>query len=101
MTTPRSLITGCKNDAPPLFRESIADDRDSIRQTNQLYHCDISRADFLHRAVRDSENASPVEDLLALDEALIRLEEQWPEKAKLVKLRYFTGLTIPEASQAL
>jgi DNA-directed RNA polymerase specialized sigma24 family protein len=41
------------------------------------------------------------EDLLALDEALTRLEEQWPEKAKLVKLRYFAGLTIPEASGAM
>ena len=40
-------------------------------------------------------------DLLALDEALTRLEEQWPEKAKLVKLKYFAGLTIPEASQAM
>ncbi|MFO0820022.1 MAG: ECF-type sigma factor [Pirellulales bacterium] len=44
---------------------------------------------------------SPTEDLLALDEALTRLEEQWPEKARLVKLRYFSGLTIPEASEAL
>jgi RNA polymerase sigma factor (TIGR02999 family) len=41
------------------------------------------------------------DDLLAVDEALTRLEEQWPEKAKLVKLRYFAGLTIPEASQAM
>lgn len=41
------------------------------------------------------------DDLLALDEALARLESQWPEKAKLVKLRYFAGLTIPEASQAM
>ncbi len=40
-------------------------------------------------------------DLLALDEALTRLEEQWPEKAKLVKLKYFAGLTIPETSQAM
>ena len=30
-----------------------------------------------------------------------RLEELWPEKAKLVKLRYFAGLTILEASEAL
>jgi DNA-directed RNA polymerase specialized sigma24 family protein len=43
----------------------------------------------------------PSEDLLALDEALTRLEEQWPDKAKLVKLRYFAGLTIPEASHAI
>ena len=40
-------------------------------------------------------------DVLALDEALGELERQWPEKAELVKLRYFAGLTIPEASQAL
>lgn len=41
------------------------------------------------------------DELLALDEALGRLEERWPEKAKLVKLRYFAGMTIPEAAQAI
>ena len=41
------------------------------------------------------------EEFLALDEALTRLEDRWPEKARLVKLRYFAGLTIPEAAQAL
>lgn len=41
------------------------------------------------------------ENLLNLDEALVNLEKQWPEKAKLVKLRYFAGLTIPEAALAL
>jgi RNA polymerase sigma factor (TIGR02999 family) len=41
------------------------------------------------------------EDLLALDEALTRLESRWPEKAQLVKLRYFAGLTTPEAARAL
>jgi RNA polymerase sigma factor (TIGR02999 family) len=40
-------------------------------------------------------------DLLALDEALVELEELAPEKAKLVKLRYFAGLTTPEAARAL
>jgi RNA polymerase sigma factor (TIGR02999 family) len=40
-------------------------------------------------------------DLLALDEALRELESRWPERAQLVKLRYFAGLTIPEASQAM
>ncbi|MCU0979809.1 MAG: ECF-type sigma factor [Pirellulaceae bacterium] len=44
---------------------------------------------------------NPVEDLLALDEALTRFEQQWPDKAKLVKLKYFAGLTIPQASEAL
>ena len=44
---------------------------------------------------------NPIEDLLALDEALTRFEQQWPDKAKLVKLRYFAGLTVPEASEAM
>ncbi len=41
------------------------------------------------------------DELIALDEALSRLDEKWPEKAKLVKLRYFAGFTIPEAADAL
>jgi RNA polymerase sigma factor (TIGR02999 family) len=41
------------------------------------------------------------EELLALDDALSRLEERWPDKGKLVKLRYFAGMTIPEAARAL
>ena len=40
-------------------------------------------------------------DLLALDEALHEFAEQWPDKAKLVELRFFAGLTIPEAAQTL
>jgi len=41
------------------------------------------------------------EDLLALDEALEQLAASEPQVAELVKLRYFTGLTIPEAAEAL
>lgn len=41
------------------------------------------------------------EALLALDEALTKLQDRWPEKAQLVKLRYFAGLTVQEAAQAL
>lgn len=40
-------------------------------------------------------------DILELDEALTRLALQHPEKAELVKLRYFAGLTGDEAAQAL
>ncbi len=43
----------------------------------------------------------PSEDLLALDEALDRLTEKDPGKAKLVKLRYFAGLTGAQAAEAL
>jgi RNA polymerase sigma factor (TIGR02999 family) len=43
----------------------------------------------------------PVEDLLALDEALDKLATKDPVKAELVKLRYFAGMTIEEAATAL
>jgi RNA polymerase sigma factor (TIGR02999 family) len=43
----------------------------------------------------------PAADLLALDEALERLAARDPVKADLVKLRYFAGMTIEEAAQAL
>ena len=41
------------------------------------------------------------EDLLALDEALNLLEAHDAEAAKLVKLRYFAGLTMEQAASAL
>jgi RNA polymerase sigma factor (TIGR02999 family) len=43
----------------------------------------------------------PSVDLLALDEALTRLAQEMPLRAELVKLRFFAGLTMPEAAQAL
>jgi RNA polymerase sigma factor (TIGR02999 family) len=43
----------------------------------------------------------PVEDLLALDEALTELATKDPVKADLVKLRYFAGMTIEEAASTL
>ena len=58
----------------------------------------------LHRLELDEAMAAienPVEDLLALNQVLARFEQQWPDKAKLVKLRYYAGLTISEASQAM
>ena len=43
----------------------------------------------------------PVDDLIALDEALNRLAEIDQGKADLVKLRYFAGMTLPEAAEVL
>lgn len=40
-------------------------------------------------------------DLIALSEALDRLTAEDPRKAELVKLRYFTGLTIAESAAAM
>jgi RNA polymerase sigma factor (TIGR02999 family) len=44
---------------------------------------------------------APSEDLVALDEALNRFQAIDPMAAQLVKLRYFAGLTMPEAAEAL
>lgn len=40
-------------------------------------------------------------DLLELDEALTRLADQDAHAADLVKLRYFTGLSLPESAEML
>ena len=43
----------------------------------------------------------PDDELLAVHEALDQLEVEDPEIARLVKLRYFAGMTIAEAATAL
>ncbi len=45
--------------------------------------------------------AGPRLDLLALHEALTKLEQQDLRRAELVKLRFFAGLTIAEAARVL
>ena len=41
------------------------------------------------------------DDVLALDDALTRFAREEPAKAELVKLRFFGGLSTPEAASAL
>lgn len=41
------------------------------------------------------------EDILALNEALARLEQSDPRKAELVMLHHFAGLTMEEAAEAM
>ncbi len=43
----------------------------------------------------------PGTDVLAIDEAVSRLEKEDPRKGKIVNLRYFAGLTVKEAAVAL
>jgi RNA polymerase sigma factor (TIGR02999 family) len=59
--------------------------------------------DFARRELAESQVAAAErdDDLLALDEALNCLSEADPQAAELVKLRYFSGLTIPQAAEAL
>ena len=43
----------------------------------------------------------PLEDLLALDDAIQRLEGQDPRMAEIVRLRFFAGLSVEETAKAL
>jgi RNA polymerase sigma factor (TIGR02999 family) len=57
--------------------------------------------DRLELAQVEPAAKSPHVDILALSEALDKLESQDSRKARLVKLRYFAGLTNTQAAAAL
>jgi RNA polymerase sigma factor (TIGR02999 family) len=54
-----------------------------------------------HLGQHEPAVAGPDIDLIALNEALEKLQREDARKAQLVKLRFFAGLTIKEAAQAL
>ena len=57
-----------------------------------------------HRVELDDERlvcAIPSDQIIALDEALQRFGDEEPEKAQLVKLRFFAGLSLEEAAEAM
>ncbi len=49
----------------------------------------------------EQPHSTPVIDLIALDEALQRLQDRDPRKAELVKLRFFAGLSNKDAASVL
>ena len=49
----------------------------------------------------DAAIQPPRDDVVAVDEAVRRLEERDPRKGRIVNLRYFAGLTAEETAQAL
>lgn len=73
---------------------------ENARRKNRL------RAGGEHKRVSMCEAAasavqSPSVDVLAIDAALQKLDQQDHRKAELVRLRFFAGLTLPEAARAL
>jgi RNA polymerase sigma factor (TIGR02999 family) len=72
----------------------------SIKHGGGWHRCDVDAVDADALATTDSE-PEPDVDLAALDMALNRLAEFDPEKAKLVELRYFAGLTGDQAAAVL
>src|SRR5262249_13979115 len=72
---------------------------ENARRKQTLKHGgDRGREELIPSRIAAPENS---DDLLAVDEALNRLAEQDPPAAELVKLRYFAGLTIPQAAEIL
>jgi len=64
----------------------------------------LKRGGKRERSVLDETiitTGEPDIDLLALDEALAKFEAEDPEKAHLVKLRYFTGLNLHQVGEIL
>jgi RNA polymerase sigma factor (TIGR02999 family) len=70
----------------------------SRRKRRSKHGGDRQRVD-LEEAIEIAE--APSLDPLPLNEALSRLELADPSAARLVKLRYFAGLTMPQAAEAL
>lgn len=68
------------------------------RKQCQRYGAKHVRQDLREDQIEVQEELN---ELLTLDDALAKLTEQGPEKAELVKLRYFAGLTLDEAANAL
>jgi RNA polymerase sigma factor (TIGR02999 family) len=72
---------------------------DSARRKRRPKHGgDLQRVDLDNAAEVGATNH---DDILAIDESLTRFAVVQPVKAELVKLRFFAGLTIPEAAKAL
>ena len=59
------------------------------------------RADLDAQPIAAPQPEHDATDLLALDEALKKLEQMDPRKGKIVTLRYFAGLSIEETAAAL
>lgn len=72
---------------------------DRARRKSAVRHGgDQQRVEFLELEIAADSQA---DELLALDEAIAKLAAQDHAKAELVKLRFFVGLTLEEASEVL
>ncbi|HLN28799.1 MAG TPA: sigma-70 family RNA polymerase sigma factor [Gemmataceae bacterium] len=86
------------------FFAAAAEAMRRILVENARRKCSLKRGGGRRRLDLNLEQPIEVErsePLLALDEALDRLEARDPAKAQLVKLRYFAGMTIEQAAEVL
>jgi len=71
------------------------------RRNSQKRGSELCRVELDAGALFTDSDDQAADDLLALDEALQQLELEDPGKARLVKLRYYAGLSIQEAANSL
>jgi RNA polymerase sigma factor (TIGR02999 family) len=62
---------------------------------------DLNRLPMCAVATIAAPDGTPIDDLIALDDALNRLSAEDPQKARLVELRYFAGLSFEDAAATL
>ena len=78
--------------------------RHALKRGGAGLQVSLSEGDFFGAESRAaSARSEPIDplDIIVLDEALARLAELDPQKARLVELRYFAGLSIPETAAVL
>jgi DNA-directed RNA polymerase specialized sigma24 family protein len=72
---------------------------ENARRRNRIKHGGGMEREALTELQLEAPEIS--DDLLELDAALDRLAQEDAQSAELVKLRYFAGLSIPEAAEIL
>jgi RNA polymerase sigma factor (TIGR02999 family) len=74
---------------------------DNARRKKSLKHGgDHQKVEF-DESILNQNCASSVDDLIALDEALVRLSAEDEIRAEVVKLRYFAGLSVEQTAEVL
>ena len=72
--------------------------RQSLRRRFPRLRCNAALSPAARLDLADAENS---EEILALDEALCRLEQQEPEVGEVVRLRFFAGLSVDQTAESL
>lgn len=92
--------------AAQVMRRVLVDharNRRAIKRGGGAVHVSLGDAEGSAALGAGSGDGAPLDrvDVLALDDALARLAALDPQKARLVDLRYFAGLSIPEVAAVL
>ena len=78
-----------------------ARDRRRLKRGGDRLRIEVAADDARHPAVAGATTMARQLDVLALDEALVELAELDARKARLVELRYFVGLSLEAAADAI